>query len=47
MAHPWNSLIKLFRLICWIIVSRIVDADIIRKAATIIGIEALIAGFLN
>jgi len=36
-----------FGFIYWIIVSRLVDADIIGRAATIIGIEALITGFIN
>jgi O-antigen/teichoic acid export membrane protein len=36
-----------FGLIYWIIVSGLVDANIVGRAAAIIGMEALIAGFLN
>jgi O-antigen/teichoic acid export membrane protein len=36
-----------FGFIYWIIVSRLVDVDVVGRAAAIIGMEALIAGFLN
>jgi len=36
-----------FGFIYWIIVSKLVDVDIVGRAATIIGMEALIVGFLN
>jgi O-antigen/teichoic acid export membrane protein len=36
-----------FGFIYWVIVSKLVDVDIVGRAATIIGMEALIVGFLN